>query len=597
MLWNRSKTRTLVVSVLLRLVAGCAAQDVFSEEGLSTWLTPQHLMVHLRFDQATTASRLHTSFPHAIQHLATTLPLEHVELSLTSGRWRYAEWGWPLVPAKPVGAVLDASFLGGLPPRQLEAHWSALVQALSGLSCASLGLLRQPERVLAGGHMRLAELLQRGGGQQGGQAAEAGAGAGGTAGAVGAAHSSNASASAGASRRLRALLPREALCTENLTPWLRLLPCRDQAGLAALLRHRPTVFGADYVSLGLLVERASTRAGRRGVRLVQTVTLVLRAPQGAAGAHAAAGPQAAAVQAARDLEQLLGGARVGSFCPAALRSQVFVPEAGADTDTAAAADAAAGTAAAATVEDPGGGGGSGRGCKEERGCYLLAAMASADHPAGSSASSNSGRTAAPAVPQLRMYDTLELLEGSGGSGLRLLLPPPHPLPLQLARSPSTAGGDSGGPPGGVPAVQGVAGAALLPRPAHVMLERYVTGAGLLRGGMVLVVRRSEALRAAISAGGGASCSNPQAAEAEAGAGEDDGGRGRAAAGAERRGAGGGAEEAVCAAHVLCVHQVFPWFVRPWLHTLTVLYDNQPVPLHPHLLARRLQPARPRTSPG
>jgi hypothetical protein len=45
-------------------------------------------------------------------------------------------------------------------------------------------------------------------------------------------------------QRLHAMLPHEPLCTENLTPWLRLLPCRDQAGLASLLRHRPTVFGS-----------------------------------------------------------------------------------------------------------------------------------------------------------------------------------------------------------------------------------------------------------------------------------------------------------------------------------------------------------------
>lgn len=53
-------------------------------------------------------------------------------------------------------------------------------------------------------------------------------------------------------RRLRALLPHEAVCTENLTPWLRLLPCGDQAGLASLLRHRPTVFGAGGSSIELV---------------------------------------------------------------------------------------------------------------------------------------------------------------------------------------------------------------------------------------------------------------------------------------------------------------------------------------------------------
>lgn len=42
---------------------------------------------------------------------------------------------------------------------------------------------------------------------------------------------------------LLAALPKEPLCTENLTPWLKLMPCGDAAGLASLL-HRPTIYGA-----------------------------------------------------------------------------------------------------------------------------------------------------------------------------------------------------------------------------------------------------------------------------------------------------------------------------------------------------------------
>ena len=32
-----------------------------------------------------------------------------------------------------------------------------------------------------------------------------------------------------------AALPAESVCTENLTPWMKLLPCRDQSGLGLLL--------------------------------------------------------------------------------------------------------------------------------------------------------------------------------------------------------------------------------------------------------------------------------------------------------------------------------------------------------------------------
>jgi phosphatidylinositol glycan class T len=47
---------------------------------------------------------------------------------------------------------------------------------------------------------------------------------------------------------LLAALPKEPLCTENLTPWLKLMPCGDAGGLASLL-HRPTIYGAGEAAL------------------------------------------------------------------------------------------------------------------------------------------------------------------------------------------------------------------------------------------------------------------------------------------------------------------------------------------------------------
>ncbi len=64
--------------------------------------------------------------------------------------------------------------------------------------------------------------MARTGGRSGEAAAAAGAGGGGPAWHVGS-------------------LPREAVCTENLTPWLKLLPCTGKAGLAAVLADRQRV--------------------------------------------------------------------------------------------------------------------------------------------------------------------------------------------------------------------------------------------------------------------------------------------------------------------------------------------------------------------
>jgi GPI-anchor transamidase subunit T len=47
-------------------------------------------------------------------------------------------------------------------------------------------------------------------------------------------------------------LPSETVCTENLTPFLKLLPCKSLSGLARLLNpHR--VFDADWYGMGIHV--------------------------------------------------------------------------------------------------------------------------------------------------------------------------------------------------------------------------------------------------------------------------------------------------------------------------------------------------------
>ena len=55
-------------------------------------------------------------------------------------------------------------------------------------------------------------------------------------------------------RKKHGSLPSESVCVENLTPFLKLLPCRDRAGVAEALASRTTLFGAPYVSMSTLLE-------------------------------------------------------------------------------------------------------------------------------------------------------------------------------------------------------------------------------------------------------------------------------------------------------------------------------------------------------
>jgi len=66
-----------------------------------------------------------------------------------------------------------------------------------------------------------------------------------------------------------ATLPAERVCTENLTPFLKLLPCPARAGIAALLEPHK-IFDADWHGLGVHVR---WRAGA-GVELLLSVQAV-----------------------------------------------------------------------------------------------------------------------------------------------------------------------------------------------------------------------------------------------------------------------------------------------------------------------------------
>jgi len=78
-------------------------------------------------------------------------------------------------------------------------------------------------------------------------------------------------------RKKHGSLPSESVCVENLTPFLKLLPCRDRAGVAEALASRTTLFGAPYVSMSTLLEttRSAMRGGEWRVVLTQTLTVAL----------------------------------------------------------------------------------------------------------------------------------------------------------------------------------------------------------------------------------------------------------------------------------------------------------------------------------
>lgn len=131
--------------------------------------------------------------------------------------------------AKPPGVELWAIF--DIPFTEINATWKNLTHTLSGLFCASINFLESSTAFSA---PRWGFKLNPGNLRYG-------------------------------------ALPREAVCTENLTPWLKLLPCRDKAGIASLL-YRPSIYKGYYHSQKLKL--TSSRSG--GIILDQTLTVVLQ---------------------------------------------------------------------------------------------------------------------------------------------------------------------------------------------------------------------------------------------------------------------------------------------------------------------------------
>lgn len=152
--------------------------------------------------------------------------IAELHVSLTHGLWRYENWGYPPVDASP-GAELWAWFTASdrnLTDADVDAQWKSLCDTLSGLLCASLNFIDHTNTLRPEFSFR-PQFAGGGGGD------------------------------AATTKHIRyATLPREIVCTENLTPWKKLLPCSKQAGLISLLNYG-YIHSTNYHSLGLSMRR------------------------------------------------------------------------------------------------------------------------------------------------------------------------------------------------------------------------------------------------------------------------------------------------------------------------------------------------------
>ncbi|KAL4702031.1 hypothetical protein ACJJTC_019575 [Scirpophaga incertulas] len=217
--------------------------DEFIEELFIKPLPPTHLYSYFQFITTSTADELflhsHLS-PRSIGEVISRFQVEELHLTLTEGQWRHDQWGYPVFDAAP-GAELYAWFNPRV--KNIDKEWRRLSATLSGLFCASLNFIDNFNTITP--QMALWP--------------------------SGSMHSN-----VNATTFLRyASLPREIVCTENLTPWKKLLPCESVKGFSALLNSR-MIHNTNYHSIGIHVRKVCTKDNCTDtyVEIKQTVALV-----------------------------------------------------------------------------------------------------------------------------------------------------------------------------------------------------------------------------------------------------------------------------------------------------------------------------------
>ncbi|VDC07906.1 unnamed protein product [Peniophora sp. CBMAI 1063] len=166
------------------------------------------------------APQHYTLFPLALGQILREYAITELHLNLNAGQWQYGRWGPPYQSSVAPGAELWA-WMGEGGPKSIDERWKGTQNALAGLFCASLGSMDAQRTTTPTRAFPPAGALP--------------------------------SLPSNASYALRhAHLPSENVCTENLTPFLKLLPCPANAGIASLLNPHK-LFDADWHGLGINV--------------------------------------------------------------------------------------------------------------------------------------------------------------------------------------------------------------------------------------------------------------------------------------------------------------------------------------------------------
>lgn len=188
-------------------------------------------------------------FPRSLAQILQFTRTEELHLRFALGRWDEEAWG-----SRPRdglreggnGVEIWAWIDGGDGEVGAEARWADLVNSLSGLFCASLNFVDMGKTIRPVlGFEREGTAIARNAGERGGEL-----------------------------ELLHGMLPHEVVCTENLTPFLKLLPCKGKAGISSLLDGHK-VFDANWQTMSIDVRPVCSEEKECELEIQQTVDMVL----------------------------------------------------------------------------------------------------------------------------------------------------------------------------------------------------------------------------------------------------------------------------------------------------------------------------------
>ncbi|CAI7606051.1 unnamed protein product [Penicillium viridicatum] len=180
--------------------------------------------------------------PRALGQILQHAHTKELHLRFTTGRWDAESWGpRPWNGSKEGGTGVELwAWIDAPGDEEAFAKWITLTQSLSGLFCASLNFVdstRTTRPVVsfepAGDHLAADQL-----------------------------------------HLLHGTLPGEVVCTENLTPFLKLLPCKGKAGISSLFDGHK-LFDAAWQSMSVDIQPVCSADGECVVQIEQTVDMVL----------------------------------------------------------------------------------------------------------------------------------------------------------------------------------------------------------------------------------------------------------------------------------------------------------------------------------